>query len=574
VLVTAKGCPYELATVALSGIGALRYLSADTIVKIRKDKDVSDLAPMLLNPLGKDEGIGFYSFWGVDLNSYNRLRPMIKIASGKHIERIVDSETGQEMDKELDGPMGRWFKPRDVQPDEVHLKNGKVVRGLIVGEGKFEKVVGQELDPVTGDYIEKKRAFRTVKIMLPSRVYNKADIREQKEIMRLKDGTTIEGAVSKENESSFKVVTKNAQGGEEETTYPSLEVVRIEDILTLHDSTRVAGVIIGQTADTYIVGDIEFAYPTTEEISYELIQTDPQGNKKIVQPEKLNPQTTEVVLGWEAAQTGFIKVGQHFTLKTKEMRREKSQKIVQDPETGKSKQIEIEVEKLVPKSHIFKVVGILERSGSKDDGSYFIQLEEAQRIFKKYKMLTGVGIILKDLARLPMFTDRLYNQKELGEIQIVSLSEVKGTILNLVQTAKILVMSVAFIAIFVALIGVINTILMSVFERTKEIGIMKAIGASRMDIFKLIWLETIFICVLGGCVGIFLAVLGGNYIEKSIRLVMSRAGYVPEGQIITFSLEILIGCFFGAIALGVLSGIWPAYRAAKMSPIEAIRSGE
>jgi putative ABC transport system permease protein len=115
---------------------------------------------------------------------------------------------------------------------------------------------------------------------------------------------------------------------------------------------------------------------------------------------------------------------------------------------------------------------------------------------------------------------------------------------------------------------------MSVFERTKEIGIMKAIGASRMDIFKLIWLETIFICVLGGCVGIFLAVLGGNYIEKSIRLVMSRAGYVPEGQIITFSLEILIGCFFGAITLGVLSGIWPAYRAAKMSPIEAIRSGE
>jgi putative ABC transport system permease protein len=189
-------------------------------------------------------------------------------------------------------------------------------------------------------------------------------------------------------------------------------------------------------------------------------------------------------------------------------------------------------------------------------------------------MLTDIGIKLHDLAKLPMFTDRLYNRKELGEIQIISLSEVKGTILNLVQTAKILVMSVAFIAIFVALIGVINTILMSVFERTKEIGIMKAIGASRMDIFKLIWLETIIICVFGGLLGIILAVLGGNYIEKTIRLVMSQAGYVPAGQIIHFTPEILIGCFFGAIILGMVSGIWPAYRAAKMSPIEAIRSGE
>ena len=547
VLVTAKGCPYELATVALAGSGALRYLSDDTVAKIRQDKEVADLTPELLHPLAREAGIGFYTFWGIDLSSFSRLRPMIKIASGKHIERVIDPTTGKETDKEVDGLMGRWFSSKEVPPDEIILKNGRVVRGLIVGEGVFEKVTGKELDPATGEYKETKQQFRTIKIMLPSRIYNKDEVVRQAGILTLKNGTSIQGDVVKIDDHTFRV-------GEQ--TYPSDQVAKVEDLFILRDGTQVRGVLL-ESDGRYIVGDIELAYPTTEEVSTDLIDTDADGKLNIL----YRPQDeTEVVVGWEAAQTGFLKVGQKLNLKVKEMVREK--------ENG------AETEKPVLKDYVFKVVGILERSGSKDDGSYFIQLEKSQRIFQKYKMLTDIGIKLHDLAKLPMFTDRLYNRKELGEIQIISLSEVKGTILNLVQTAKILVMSVAFIAIFVALIGVINTILMSVFERTKEIGIMKAIGASRMDIFKLIWLETIIICVFGGLLGIILAVLGGNYIEKTIRLVMSQAGYVPAGQIIHFTPEILIGCFFGAIILGMVSGIWPAYRAAKMSPIEAIRSGE
>jgi putative ABC transport system permease protein len=562
VLVTAKGCPYELATVALAGSGALRYLSDDTVVKIRQDKEVADLTPDLLNPLGRETGIGFYSFWGIDLPSFIRLRPMIKIASGKHIERVANHQTGEEVDKETDGPMGRWFIPKDIKPDEIHLNNGRVVRGLIVGEGVYEKVIGQELDPLSGEYKQTKGAFRTVKIMLPSRMFNTIDVARKTGVITLKDGAEIEGDIKKVDKHIFQI---------NNTDYRSDQVERIDDILYLKDGNKIRGVILDESDNRYIVGDIELAYPNTEEVADELIEREANGKRKII---KRPPDETEVVVGWEAAQTGFLKVGQKLVIKVQEMVREKTKEKIIDPITGQEKEVEKEIEKPILKNYVFKVVGILERSGSKDDGSYFIQLEAAQRIFQKYKMLTDIGIKLYDIAKLPMFTDRLYNRKELGEIQIISLSEVKGTILNLVQTAKILVMSVAFIAIFVALVGVMNTILMSVFERTKEIGIMKAIGASRMDIFKLIWLETIIICALGGGLGIFIAVLGGRYIEKTIRLVMSQTGYVPAGQIIHFTPEIILGCFFGAIILGVLSGVWPAYRAAKMSPIDAIRSGE
>lgn len=574
VLVTAKGCPYELATVALAGTGSLRYLTDDTVAKIKQDKEVSELTAMLMNPLIKEDGNGFYTFWGIDKDSYIKLRPMVKIASGKHKEKVLDPSTGQEVDKEIDGPMGRWFNTHEVKPDEIYLKNGRIVKGLIVGEGEYEKVAGRELDPVSGEYIETKKTFKSIKIMLPSRLYSKAEVASVVGAITLKDGSQIRGDVSKVDENTFKVVNKDNQGVEQQNTYSKEQVLKVEDELSLKDGSKVTGVILSETADRYNVGDIELAYPNTEEVTSDLIETNFQGNLQVMNNKPDEKSATEVVLGWEAAQTGFLQVGQKMTLKVKEMAKEKVKEKIIDPVSGLEKEIEREVEKPVFNAYTFKVVGILERGGSKDDGSYFIQLEDAQRIFRKYKMLTGIGIKLNDLAKLPMFTDRIYNRKELGETQVVSLAEVKGTILNLVQTAKILVMSVAFIAIVVALIGVMNTILMSVFERTQEIGIMKAIGASRMDIFKLIWLETIIICALGGIVGTFIAVFGGSYIEKLIRGVMSKAGYVPAGQIVHFTPQIIIGCFIGAIVLGVLSGIWPAYRAAKMRPIEAIRSGE
>ncbi|MBI5417918.1 ABC transporter permease [Candidatus Poribacteria bacterium] len=570
VLVTAKGCPYELATVALAGTGALRYLTDDTVEKIKQDKEVAELTPMLMNPLIKENGDGFYTFWGIDKDSYTKLRPMMLIANGKHKEKVIDQATGKETDKEVEGPMGRWFNTRDVKSDKIYLKNGRVVEGQIVGEGQYEKVSAGELNPVTGEFEETKKTVKTIKVMLPSRIYLKVDVESVTGMAHLTDSTKIFGDVSVADENNFKIVSAGKQN-----TYPKNQVFEIYDVLTLKDGSKVHGVIIGDLKDTYNVGNVDLAYPNTEEITQDMIETNKDGTLRITDNDKLgDAPETEMVVGWEAAQTGFVQVGQKLTLKVKQMTKEKVKEKVTDPVSGKTQEIEKEIEKPELIAYTFKVVGILERGGSKDDGSYFIQLEEAQRIFRKYKMLTGIGIRLNNLAQLPLFTDRIYNRKELGETQVVSLAEVKGTILNLVQTAKILVMSVAFIAIFVALIGVMNTILMSVFERTQEIGIMKAIGASRGDIFTLIWLETIVVCALGGVFGTVIAVFGGSMIEKLIRSVMSKAGYVPAGQILHFTPEIIIGCFFGAILLGIFSGIWPAYRAAKMRPIEAIRSGE
>lgn len=217
---------------------------------------------------------------------------------------------------------------------------------------------------------------------------------------------------------------------------------------------------------------------------------------------------------------------------------------------------------------IMTVAGIFNRSGTQDDGVIMMPLKTAQNIFGLKNKLTGIGIKLKDMSQLKHFEEDLYDE---GSIQVISMAQVKGTILNLISSAQVMVYAVALVAIIVAVVGVVNTILMSVFERTKEIGVMKAIGASRFDIFSLIWYETIIICGLGGIGGALVAFLAGNGVEVVVKKVLP---YAPEGSLVAITPDLVMYSLVGAIILGLFSGIYPAWRASSMKPIEAIRSGE
>ncbi len=217
---------------------------------------------------------------------------------------------------------------------------------------------------------------------------------------------------------------------------------------------------------------------------------------------------------------------------------------------------------------ILTVRGIFERTGTQDDGVIFMPLKTAQTIFGLSGKLTGIGVKLEEITMLSEFEEDLYNEPG---IQVISLAQVRGTILNLIASAKVMANSVAIIAIFIAVIGVTNTILMSVFERTREIGVMKALGASRMDIFRIIWIETTLVCIFGGIFGNILAILGSNLVERIIRQVLP---YTPGGQLVLITPYLLILSFVATIIMGLIAGTYPALRASSMRPIEAIRTGD
>jgi len=221
---------------------------------------------------------------------------------------------------------------------------------------------------------------------------------------------------------------------------------------------------------------------------------------------------------------------------------------------------------LMPEKNIqFKVVGILDRTGTQDDGTIFVPLKTVQKIFNKEGEITTIGIKAKkdsDSARLEA---KLYN---LPNVQVVSLAQVKETIMKLISTAKVMVLSIAIIAILIAMVGVINTILMSVHERFQEIGILKTIGAMPWDIFKLIWTETLILCVTGGILGIVLALILSKVTDVVIRSVLP---YAPSGGLVLIDTKLVLITLAAILCIGLLSGFYPAWKAGKIRPLEAIR---
>jgi putative ABC transport system permease protein len=222
-----------------------------------------------------------------------------------------------------------------------------------------------------------------------------------------------------------------------------------------------------------------------------------------------------------------------------------------------------------PVMHEFKVTGVLDRTGTQDDGTVFLPIDVAREYFGRPGQLTILGIKLKQFNAFKMreFETRWL---KLPEVQVVGLQQVKNTLVSLVATAQTMIAAVAAIAIIVALIGVVNTILMSVYERTSEIGIMKALGARRGAIFQLIWLETVILCLGGGIAGSLAAIAGTPLVEKAIKAV---ANLGVSGTIVNITPAVIGYAVLGAVVLGFFAGLYPAWRASSMRPVEAIGKG-
>jgi putative ABC transport system permease protein len=256
--------------------------------------------------------------------------------------------------------------------------------------------------------------------------------------------------------------------------------------------------------------------------------------------------TGEVVMGFEAAEYEQRKVGDTFYASV--------------TPNGKTE----------PVTHAFRVAGVLERTGSQDDGTVFLPLRTAQALFGREGQLTIIGIKLREFngIRMREFEGRWMS---IPEVQVVSLEQVKGALVSLVGTAQTMVAAVAVIAVIVAVIGVINAILMSVYERIGEIGIMKAVGASGGQIFRLIWTETLLLCLAGAVSGCVLAAVTASGTDAALRHLLNIG--VARG-LVRITPGLLGAAVSGAVILGLLAGIWPARRAAGLHPVEAIRANE
>jgi putative ABC transport system permease protein len=215
----------------------------------------------------------------------------------------------------------------------------------------------------------------------------------------------------------------------------------------------------------------------------------------------------------------------------------------------------------------FTIIGILERTGDQDDQFHFVPLAEAQRVFNKEGKITTIAVKVEDVSRISAVSEEM---EKIPDIQVVTMTQIMGTIMNLAGSARSLLLTVIAIALIISAFGIINTLLMSVNERTREFGMMKAIGASGFDIGKMVLAETIFITLAGGIVGTVAALVGSSLIEGFVKGMLP---YSPRGSLISFSPELVVFAIVFSVVLGFICGIYPAFKSSMLTPMEAIRSG-
>ena len=215
----------------------------------------------------------------------------------------------------------------------------------------------------------------------------------------------------------------------------------------------------------------------------------------------------------------------------------------------------------------FTIVGILERTGDQDDQFHYLPLAEAQRVFHKEGLITTIGVKVKDISKIAAVSAEM---EKIPDIQVVTMTQVLGTIMNLAGSARSLLLTVIAIALIISAFGIINTLLMSVNERTREFGMMKAIGASGLDIGKMVLIETVFITLSGGVIGTISAIVGSSLIEGFVKGILP---YSPRGSLVSASPELIAFALAFSLVLGLICGLYPAFKSSRLTPMEAIRGG-
>lgn len=217
-----------------------------------------------------------------------------------------------------------------------------------------------------------------------------------------------------------------------------------------------------------------------------------------------------------------------------------------------------------------RVAGILQPTQGADDTFIYMPLVTVQHLFQRPHEVTHILVRLSDPNQLDKVVGGLRGCEAGMDMNIVPLTHLFRSIQGLVSSTRTLLLCVLVVALLVAGAGVSNTILMAVSERTREIGLMRAVGASRSDVFRLIWLEAMQVCLTGGVVGVLLAVMGAGSVENWLR---ERLPFSPTTNLLHPELGVILLCLGGAVLLGSLSGLLPAWRAARLSPMESIRTG-
>lgn len=218
----------------------------------------------------------------------------------------------------------------------------------------------------------------------------------------------------------------------------------------------------------------------------------------------------------------------------------------------------------------FRVVGIFKETGDKShDTVAYADIDQVRKVLGREDQVTTIIVRVKEGYDVTRTRDRiellLEKRHEDSEFTIMTSQQMLENIESVLKIVQVVFGGIAGVSLLVGGIGIANTMLMNVLEQTREIGIMKATGAESGNIVKIFLVESGIIGIVGGSLG----VIFGYIISKVMNLAAELA--LGSGNLTTHvSTNMVIFSLTFSFVVGVLSGIYPAYRAAKLDPVEAL----
>jgi putative ABC transport system permease protein len=215
----------------------------------------------------------------------------------------------------------------------------------------------------------------------------------------------------------------------------------------------------------------------------------------------------------------------------------------------------------------FPVKGILKQTGSNDDTAMYLPLSAVQRIYEVDGYISYISAKVEDMTNLDSYIAAIHN---VVNVSVTTDKQLLQSVLSILGSVNVTLQLIAGVALIAAAFGIINTMMTAVYERRREIGILRAIGSKSSSIFKIFVLESGLYGLLGGIIG----VIAGFVVSFFAVPLITQSGFnallkgaAPEASL---DISIVLSAILFSLVISIAAGLYPAWKAAKLTPVEAI----